>query len=80
MRITHLGGSVSDMTEAGNATVRVELDLVPDSDPIQGRARGADGVNQAFSGWLELVELLDSARIGRPRPSPRRATTPGEQP
>ncbi|MCR3754303.1 hypothetical protein [Lentzea californiensis] len=62
------------MTEAGNATVRVELDLVADSDPIQGRARGADGVTRMFSGWLELVEVLDSARIGRPSSSGRATT------
>ncbi|HEX6356656.1 MAG TPA: hypothetical protein VF106_27160 [Actinophytocola sp.] len=61
------------MTDTGSGMLRVELDLVPDAEPIQGRARGADGVGHAFAGWLELVEFLDRARINRP---PRSSTDP----
>jgi hypothetical protein len=46
--------------------VRIELDLVPDAEPIRGRVRDAGGVDHAFVGWLELVEILERARISRP--------------
>ena len=61
------------MTEAGSETLRVVLDLVADAEPIQGRARGADGVEYAFAGWLELVGILDRARASQP---PRSCETP----
>ncbi|MBF9130313.1 hypothetical protein I0C86_15310 [Plantactinospora sp. S1510] len=54
------------MTEAGSEMLRVVLDLVPDAEPIQGQAHGADGIEHAFAGWLELVEVLDRARSSQP--------------
>ena len=70
---------VAGMTEAGNPLVRVELTLVPDAAPIQGWARSADGVVHAFSGWLELLEVLDRARINGPaHASAQPTTTPRE--
>jgi hypothetical protein len=54
------------MTEAGTAEVRVELTLVASTVPIQGWARDADGIAHAFTGWLELLEVLDRARINAP--------------
>lgn len=72
---------VPGMTDAGGAMVRVELDLVPAAEPIQGCARGADGVEHAFGGWLELCELLDRARISRPAQTSGTSTaTEGEPP
>jgi hypothetical protein len=68
-------GMVLGMSDTGNAMVRVELDLVPDAEPIRGRARCADGIGHVFAGWLELVELLDRARVNQP---PRSTTTVGE--
>ncbi|MFG2002176.1 hypothetical protein ACGFNU_23790 [Spirillospora sp. NPDC048911] len=53
------------MTDTNSEMLRVELDFVPGVEPIRGRARDADGVEHAFAGWLELVEVLDEARMGR---------------
>jgi hypothetical protein len=47
-------------------TSRVLLDLVTDAEPIRGRVQGADGVEHGFPGWLELIQLLDGARLSRP--------------
>lgn len=63
------------MTEAGSGMLRVELDLIPDAEPIQGRARGADRIEHTFTGWLELIEVLDRARIRRTPGPPERPTT-----
>lgn len=43
--------------EAG--TFRIELDLVVDADPIQGRIRDHLGVQTEFSGWLELMQIVE---------------------
>ncbi|MEV6604144.1 hypothetical protein [Kutzneria sp. NPDC051319] len=53
------------MSEAGTPTVRVELALVPNAVPIQGWARNA-GAEHAFAGWLELLQILDAARMTEP--------------
>lgn len=54
------------MTKPASGMLRVELDLVPDTEVIRGRARDAEGVEHAFAGWLELVEVLDRARTSHP--------------
>ncbi|WP_157495247.1 hypothetical protein [Kutzneria sp. 744] len=54
------------MSEAGTPTVRVELALVPNAVPIQGWARNAVGAEHAFTGWLELLQILDAARMTEP--------------
>jgi hypothetical protein len=52
------------MTSAqGRRPIRVDLDLVPDAEPIRGQVSGADGLTQPFSGWLELIQLLEKARM-----------------
>jgi hypothetical protein len=52
------------MTSApGRRPIRVDLDLVPDAEPIRGQVCGADGLAQPFSGWLELIQLLEKARM-----------------
>jgi hypothetical protein len=61
-----VAGIVLGMTESGRRTLRVELEFVPDAEPIRGHARDADGIEYSFAGWLELVALLDQARLTRP--------------
>jgi len=66
MPTTPVRGIVAGMTESGVPTVRVELALLPDAVPVEGWARDADGIVHAFTGWLELLEVLDRARISGP--------------
>jgi hypothetical protein len=47
----------------GRRPIRVDLELVPDAEPIRGQVRDADGAAQPFSGWLELIQLLELVRI-----------------
>jgi hypothetical protein len=56
--------------------VQLLVELEPQSEPIGGRVVDASGRRRAFSGWLELMELLDGARRrpdahspGNPSPS-----------
>jgi hypothetical protein len=57
------------------------LTLVPSTVPVQGWARRADGIAHTFTGWLELLEVLDRARINRPaRSSAHRTAVEGEAP
>jgi hypothetical protein len=47
------------------ARVQVTLDIEPDSEPICGSLSDRDGASQAFSGWIELVSLLQDAATTR---------------
>lgn len=40
---------------------QVTLDIELDSEPIQGSLSDRDGASQAFSGWIQLVSLLQDA-------------------
>jgi hypothetical protein len=40
---------------------RLTLDIELDSDPIQGSLSARERASQAFSGWIELVSLLQDA-------------------
>ncbi|HEY0542346.1 MAG TPA: hypothetical protein VGD53_28570 [Actinoallomurus sp.] len=51
--------------EPESRTLRVELDLVVGAEPIRGRIRDHVGVETAFSGWLELMQLVDRVRSTR---------------
>jgi hypothetical protein len=51
--------------EPENRTLRVELDLVVGAEPIRGRIRDHVGVETAFSGWLELMQIVDRVRSTR---------------
>lgn len=51
--------------EPESRTLRVELDLVIGAEPIRGRIRDHIGVETAFSGWLELMQLVDRVRSTR---------------
>jgi hypothetical protein len=47
------------------AQTQVTLDIELDSEPIQGSLSNRDGASQAFSGWIELVSLLQDATTTR---------------
>jgi hypothetical protein len=62
-----VSATVAVMTSApGRRPIRVDLDLVPDAEPIRGQVRSAGGPTEPFSGWLELIQLLERARITGP--------------
>jgi hypothetical protein len=42
--------------------VAVSLDIVVDSDPIEGSVAVAGGAPRDFCTWLELISALDEAR------------------
>jgi hypothetical protein len=50
-----------------NAQVTIELEL--DSEPITGSFHGAEGGSITFSGWIQLVSLLQDAATSPP-PAP----------
>jgi hypothetical protein len=54
--------------EAVEITVKIDLER----EPITGRVIGADGHDQAFAGWLELMDVLDHARTQRTSPTDNR--------
>jgi hypothetical protein len=62
---------------SGRHTIRVDLDLVPDVEPIRGLVRAPDGVLRPFSGWLELIQFLEKARISGPPDASERS--PGQR-
>jgi hypothetical protein len=43
------------------------LNVEVDSEPIQGSLIDSAGVTQQFSGWIELVSLLQVAATTAPR-------------
>jgi hypothetical protein len=55
--------------------IRVELELIPDRDPPEGRLRTQTGDQLSFSGWLELIAALTQINsTGNPRSADRPAT------
>jgi hypothetical protein len=44
------------------ASERVLIEIDPSADPITGVVRHGAGPARSFSGWLELVALLESER------------------
>jgi hypothetical protein len=49
---------------------RVLIEIDPAAEPISGVIRHGASPARAFSGWLELVALLDSERRPAAGPSP----------
>jgi hypothetical protein len=47
------------------AQAQVTLEIELDSEPIQGSLSDRDGASHAFSGWIELVSLLQGAATTR---------------
>jgi hypothetical protein len=52
-------------------TIRVSLEVDPDSEPIGGRVTVAEQI-QGFTGWVELVAAIEAARK-------RESTSRGEE-
>ena len=47
------------------AQAQVTLEIELDSEPIQGSLSDRDGASQGFSGWIQLVSLLQGAATTR---------------
>ncbi|HWW90277.1 MAG TPA: hypothetical protein VNY35_05795 [Solirubrobacteraceae bacterium] len=47
------------------ARAQVTLDIELDSEPISGSLSDRDGTSHGFSGWIELVSLLQAAATTR---------------
>jgi hypothetical protein len=47
-------------------TAHLELAIDVDSDPISGLVSNGAGRSRPFTGWIELVAAIESARIERP--------------
>jgi hypothetical protein len=45
------------------AHLHLEIDVA--SEPITGRVSGAPGEDQRFSGWIELTQAIEEARLAR---------------
>ena len=59
--------------EAVEVTVKIDLER----EPITGCVIGADGHDQAFAGWLELMDVLDQHT--RPAHDRQPTTVPEEK-
>jgi hypothetical protein len=59
-------------SESSSDRVRIEID--PGADPISGVVRHGSEPARTFSGWLELVALLESER--RPAAGPSSPADP----
>jgi hypothetical protein len=63
------------------ARAQVTLDIELDSEPIQGSLSDRDGASQDFSGWIQLVSLLqDAATTQASQPDQPRALAVAPQP
>ena len=60
------------MTDQRGVELRVELD--PLREPISGRVTDCRGRHKTFSGWLDLMEILDRARDNAPPSDLRKAS------
>jgi hypothetical protein len=57
-----MGNRLSVKSEPTRQSFRIELGLVPDSDPIRGLVRDTSGIAHEFIGWLELIQILEQIR------------------
>lgn len=48
--------------------LRVELNLVPGTGPVAGQVLDGTGGEWAFTGWLELIQLVDQLRSASSAP------------
>ena len=48
-----------DETHPGEVTLRLQLEVRLDRDPISGALRTETGVEERFVGWLEFAGALD---------------------
>jgi hypothetical protein len=61
--------------------LRFQLEVERDRNPIEGRLTDEHGHTVAFTGWLELMTVLEtrlSARVPSPGAPALGAPTPGE--
>ncbi|MFE5819936.1 hypothetical protein [Streptomyces sp. NPDC056479] len=65
-------------SRTGRGLRRVIVDFASDADPVSGCVTTSDG-GQAFSGWLELIQILDQARTATPQPVEERGPDEGER-
>jgi hypothetical protein len=50
---------IPDGTGTEEGTLRLQLDVRLDRDPISGALRTQEGAEERFVGWLEFVGALD---------------------
>lgn len=53
------------MARDGEESLRLVVDLIPDSEPIAGRVLDPDGAVHEFCGWIELAQAFDLVRQSR---------------
>jgi hypothetical protein len=57
------------MQRVTGTSAELHLSIQIDSDPIAGSANGGTGEPQLFCGWMELVAVIEAARLGAERAS-----------
>jgi hypothetical protein len=59
--------------------LRVDLEIAPATDPIEGVLHAPDVDPRPFTGWLALMARIDEVRDARPRDEdrPRRSPVQG---
>jgi hypothetical protein len=55
--------------------LRLQIELQPASDPIEGHLAGEHGETVSFTGWLELIAVIEHAMA-----APDRTPHEGESP
>ena len=55
------------MQRVAGTSADLHLSINIDSDPIAGSANGSTGEPQPFCGWMELVTVIEAARLGAER-------------
>jgi len=53
------------MARDGKESLRLVVDLIPDSEPIAGRVLDAAGAVHEFCGWIEFAQAVDLVRQPR---------------
>ena len=49
-------------------TTHLQLSIEVDSDPIAGSVSDGDAYAKPFTGWIDLVAVIETARAGGPAP------------
>ena len=55
------------MLAMARSSAELHLSIEIDSDPIAGSASGSTGEPRLFCGWMELVAVIEAARLGANR-------------
>ena len=59
------------------ATTHLELLIDVDSDPITGSVSNGDARARSFTGWIDLVAVIEAARAGDPGLDPQAEAVQG---